>query len=79
MLRKLLLTPLMLLTDPQKFKNSKIPPILSLIWMGLCISKWALILEDKFSLSGNVKCYKARKGKKDFMQEEDGIITFEIS
>jgi hypothetical protein len=47
--------------------------------MGLCISKWALILEDKFSLSGNVKCYKARKGKKDFMQEEDGIITFETS
>jgi hypothetical protein len=32
-------------------------------------------LEDKFLLSGNVKCSKVRKGKKGFMQGEDEIIT----
>jgi hypothetical protein len=43
--------------------------------MELYNPKWALILEDKFTLSGNAKRFKVRKGKKGFMQGEDEIIT----
>jgi hypothetical protein len=48
--------------------------------MGLYNLKWALILEDKFPLSGNPKRFKARKKKKNgFMQGEDEIIISETS
>jgi hypothetical protein len=38
--------------------------------MGLYNLKWALILEDKFPLSGNPKRFKARKRKKMVLCKE---------
>jgi hypothetical protein len=45
---------------------------------GIVQSKMSFNFGNKFPLSGNAKRFKARKGKKDFMQEEDKIITSEI-
>jgi hypothetical protein len=56
--RKLLLRPPHVGHRPPK--NLKIPSILGLVWIRLYNSKWALILEDRFPLSGNEKSYNKR-------------------